>query len=134
MAEGWARHLKSEHVVAYSAGTDPHGVDPLAVKVMAEAGVDISGHKSKHMDEFLRIPLDYVVTVCDAASEACPVFTGRVRTIHRSFDDPPVLAGNAKSEEDALGIYRRVRDEIKALIETLPEALHNQQPRNGEIR
>lgn len=128
MAEGWARHLKGESMVAYSAGTSPHGLNPLAVKVMAEAGVDISRQQSKHVAALRSVPLDFVISVCDSAREACPVFPGRVRTIHRGFDDPPALAKNAAGEAEALGHYRRVRDEIRAFIESLPDALTNQQP------
>ncbi len=123
MAEGWTRRLKSDAIEPYSAGIETHGLNPLAVKVMAEIGVDISGHRSKHLDEVLDIPFDYVVTVCDNANESCPVFPGRVGRLHVSFDDPPRLARNAKSDEEALGHYRRVRDEIRAFVETLPEAL-----------
>ena len=123
MSEGWARHLKSDRIEAWSAGTAPHGLDPRAVRVMAEAGVDISGHTSKHVDTLLAVPFDYVVTVCDRAAETCPVFPGTARKIHRSFRDPPRLARAANNEEEALGHYRRVRDEIRAFIETLPETL-----------
>jgi arsenate reductase (thioredoxin) len=128
MSEGWARHLKSDRIEAWSAGTAPHGVDPLAVRVMAEAGVDISGHTSRHVDTLLGVPFDYVVTVCDRAAEACPVFPGTARKIHRSFQDPPRLAREADNEEEALGHYRRVRDEIRAFIVTLPEALTQREP------
>ena len=127
MSEGWARHLKSDRIEAWSAGTAPHGLDPRAVRVMAEAGVDISGQTSKHVDDLLDVPFDYVVTVCDRAAESCPVFPGRARKIHRSFQDPPRLAREANEEEEALGHYRRVRDEIRAFIETLPEALVQQE-------
>ena len=123
MSEGWARALKGEAIEAYSAGVAPHGVDPRAVKVMAEAGVDISGHTSKHLDSLLDVPFDYVVTVCDNAAESCPIFPRRVKKLHHSFQDPPRLAREAASEEEALAHYRRVRDEIRAFIETLPEAL-----------
>jgi arsenate reductase len=123
MSEGWARHLKGDVIEAYSAGTNPHGLDPRAVKVMAEAGVDISGRRSKHLDELIDVPFDYVVTVCDAAAESCPIFPRKVTKIHHSFQDPPRLAKEAKSEDEALEHYRRVRDEIRAFIETLPEAL-----------
>jgi arsenate reductase len=123
MAEGWARHLKGGAIEAYSAGIETHGLNPRAVRVMAEAGVDISGHRSKHVDELKDVPLDYVVTVCDNARESCPVFTGRTKVVHKSFEDPPRLAKDAKTEEEALAHYRRVRDEIKAFIETLPESL-----------
>ncbi len=123
MAEGWARHLKGDVIEPCSAGIETHGLNPNAVKVMAEAGVDISGHKSQHLDEFKDIDLDYVITVCDNAHESCPVFPGRTKVIHVGFDDPPRLAKEAATEEQALDAYRRVRDEIRAFIETLPEAL-----------
>ncbi len=123
MAEGWARRLKGKVIEPYSAGIETHGLNPLAVKVMAEAGVDISRHRSKLLDEVRDVAFDYVVTVCDHANERCPVFPGRVRRFHVDFDDPPRLARSAMSEEEALGHYRRVRDEIRRLVETLPEAL-----------
>jgi len=123
MAEGWARHLCGDRVVAYSAGVAPHGVDPRAVAVMAEAGVDISTHRSKHVDELADVPLDFVVTVCSRAHESCPVFPGRTRTVHVGFDDPPRLAADAADEDEALQHYRRVRDEIRAFAETLPDGL-----------
>jgi arsenate reductase (thioredoxin) len=123
MAEGWARHLKGEVIDAYSAGVEPHGMNPLAIKAMADAGVDISGQRSKHMDELRDVPFDYVVTVCGHAHETCPVFPDKTKVVHVGFDDPPELAKSAKSEEEALGHYRRVRDEIKAFILTLPESL-----------
>lgn len=123
MSEGWARQLQSDLIEAFSAGVAPHGVDPLAVRVMSEAGVDISGHTSKHLDVLADVPFDYVVTVCDNAAESCPVFTGTVKKIHCGFQDPPRLARKASTEEEALDHYRRVRDEIRAFIETLPEAL-----------
>jgi arsenate reductase len=117
MAEGWARHLKGNVIETYSAGTEPHGLDPNAVKVMAEVGVDISGHRSKHVDELKSIPFDCVVTVCDHARESCPLFPGKTKVIHVGFDDPPKLAVNSPSEEEALSHYRRVRDEIRTFIE-----------------
>jgi arsenate reductase len=127
MAEGWARALRGEVLEVYSAGVETHGLNPRAVQVMAEAGVDISAHESTHVDEVLAAlgpeGLDYVVTVCDNARESCPVFPGRARMVHRSFDDPPRLARDAASEEEALAHYRRVRDEIRAFVATLPEAL-----------
>lgn len=124
MAEGWARHLLGDTVEAHSAGVDPHGMNPRAVLVMAEAGVDISGQKSQHIDEFQGKSLDWVVTVCDHAHESCPVLPGHTRVLHHSFDDPPRLAAGAASDEQALAPYRRVRDEIRAFVETLPERLH----------
>jgi arsenate reductase len=123
MAEGWARHLKADVIEAYSAGLEKHGLDPLAVKVMAEAGVDISRQQSKRMDELERTDFDYVVTVCGHANEHCPYFPGRTQTIHMGFDDPPKLATGAKTEEEASKHYRRVRDEIRTFVETLPESL-----------
>lgn len=122
MAEGWARQLKSDVIEAYSAGVATHGLNPNAVKVMKEAGVDISGHTSKHLDQLQEVDLDYVVTVCDSAAESCPIFSGKAKVIRHSFDDPPRLAEGAATEEEALGHYRRVRDEIKAFVETLPDA------------
>jgi arsenate reductase len=123
MAEGWTRHLKGDLIEAYSAGVETHGLNPNAVKVMGETGVDISGQRSQHIDEFKDVPLDHVVTVCGHAHESCPVFPGRTRVTHVGFDDPPRLAREAATEEEALSHYRRVRDEIRAFVETLPEAL-----------
>ncbi len=123
MAEGWTRHLKGDGIEPYSAGIQPYGLDPRAVRVMAEAGVDISGQRSKGVDEVKHIPFDYVVTVCDQAHESCPLFPGRTKVIHVGFDDPPRLAANSTSEDEALGHYRRVRDKIKAFVEGLPETL-----------
>ena len=131
MAEGWARHLLADQVDAVSAGTDPHGLNPLAVKAMASAGVDISGHTSKTVDACDPDTLDLVVTVCGHANENCPVFLGNTRVIHHGFDDPPKLAADAKTEEEALPHYERVRDEIRAFITTLPELLtQNRQETN----
>jgi arsenate reductase (thioredoxin) len=118
MAEGWARHLKGDQIEAYSAGIETHGLNPDAVRVMAEVGVDISSQRSKHVGELRGIEFDHVVTVCGHAHESCPVFLGKAKIIHAGFDDPPRLAANAKTEEDRLAPYRRVRDEIRAFIET----------------
>ena len=123
MAEGWARHLKGDVLEAYSAGIETHGLNPNAIKVMAEAGVDISQHRSQHLDEFREIEFDHVVTVCGNAHESCPVFAGATQVTHVGFDDPPRLAKDAQNEEEALAPYRRVRDEIRSFIETLPESL-----------
>jgi arsenate reductase (thioredoxin) len=123
MAEGWARQLKAEAIDAYSAGTHPKALDPLAVRVMAEAGVDISTQQVKSLDAVEHLPFDYVITICNDAHDTCPIFPGRARIVHRGFDDPPRLATEAKSLEEALGHYVRVRDEIKAFIEQLPDAL-----------
>jgi|SRR6185437_12595611 len=119
MAEGWAKKLKPAQIEAYSAGVEPHGMNARAVKVMAEAGVDISGHHSKHLDELTDVPFDYVITVCDQANEACPVFPGKTKHIHVGFDDPPRLAKDARTEEEALSHYRQVRDEIRQFIEQI---------------
>ena len=123
MAEGWARHLRGDVIDAHSAGVEPHGMNPLAVRVMKEAGVDISGHRSKHVDELRGVPFDYVVTVCGHANETCPVFPGKTKVVHVGFDDPPQLAKGAKTEAEALNHYRRVRDEIRAFVQTLPQSL-----------
>lgn len=123
MAEGWVRALKGDMIETYSAGIEAHGLNPKAVQVMAEAGVDISGHRSKKVQEVMDIDFDYVVTVCGHAHETCPVFPGKAKIVHAGFDDPPALARDAKTEEEALGHYRRVRDEIKAFVEQLPDAL-----------
>jgi arsenate reductase len=123
MAEGWARELKPDTVEPYSAGIDPHGLDPLAVRAMERAGVDISDHRSKHVDELADVDFDYVVTVCDHANEHCPLFPGETKVVHVGFDDPPRLAAGAESEEEAFAHYERVRDEIRRFVETLPEAL-----------
>jgi arsenate reductase len=125
MAEGWARTLKSDGIEPSSAGVETHGLNRRAVKVMAEAGVDISEQRSKHVDDLRHVCFDYVVTVCDRARESCPVFPGAARTVHRSFDDPPLLARGASTEEEALAPYRRVRDEIRAFVETLPCSLRD---------
>ena len=119
MAEGWARHLKGDTIEAYSAGIETHGLNPRAVKVMAEAGVDISGHKSKHVDELRDVPFDLVVTVCGHAHENCPLFPGTAKVIHAGFDDPPALTKHMTSEDEILDVYRRVRDQIRAYVETL---------------
>ncbi len=121
MAEGWARALKGDGLEAYSAGIETHGLNPNAVRVMAEAGVDISTHRSKRVDELAAVPFDVVVTVCGHAHETCPTGLGpKARVVHAGFDDPPKLAKTAKSEEEALGHYRRVRDEIRVFVSGMP--------------
>ena len=100
MAEGWTRHLLADRVEPYSAGIETHGLNPDAVRVMAEAGVDISSQHSKLVDDLRGVDFDYVVTVCDHASESCPVFPGRAKVVHHSFDDPPRLAANATTESE----------------------------------
>ena len=126
MAEGWTRHLKGDVIEAYSAGIETHGLNPLAVQVMAEAGVDISTHRSKHVNELKDIPFDYVVTVCGHANEHCPAFFDKTRVMHVGFDDPPRLAATVEGEEAKLNCYRRVRDEIESFVETLPGTLEKE--------
>jgi arsenate reductase (thioredoxin) len=123
MAEGWASHLKSDIIEVWSAGIGLKPVDPRAIRVMAEAGVDISGQRSKHVKELMDIEFDFVITVCGYVVERCPVFPGKTERIHRGFDDPPYLSKDADTEEDALLHYRRVRDEIRAFVEGMPENL-----------
>ncbi len=122
MAEGWCRRLKGNSFDAFSAGIEKSQVDPRAARAMAEAGVDISKQHSKQVSE-LYGTFDYVVTVCDAASEQCPIFPAKTRVIHVGFEDPPKLAKNAKSEEEALSHYRRIRDEIRGFVEGIEQSL-----------
>jgi arsenate reductase len=130
MAEGFARAFWGERFEVHSAGTEPgERVDPRAVAVMAETRVDISGQRPKHVSELAGIAFDYVVTVCDSASEACPVFPGAGHVLHRGFPDPPVLARDAQTEEQALDRYRWVRDEIRRFIEGLLEFAVGAAPR-----
>jgi arsenate reductase len=127
MAEGWANALKGEMIEAFSAGVETHGLNPLAVKIMAEAGVDISGQRSKLADELRDVAFDAVITLCGHARESCPYFPGNGKIIHKGFDDPPrmarELAEQGNDGEAQLDRYRRVRDQIKAFVETLPESL-----------
>ena len=123
MAEGWARHLKGDQIEPYSAGIETHGMNPRAIQVMREAGIDISDQHSKLVDDVLDIDFDFVVTVCSNAHETCPIFPGKAKIVHVGFDDPPRLARNAGTEEEALSHYRRVRDEIRDFVASLPESL-----------
>ena len=123
MAEGWARHLKGGLLEPYSAGLENHGMNPHAVKVMAEAGVDISGQYSKTASEMGWAQFDFVVTVCGEANEKCPIFPGKARVVHVGFEDPPRLTKHLPDGEEKLAVYRRVRDEIRKFVETLPAAL-----------
>ena len=128
MAEGWARELKGDIIESYSAGIEAHGLNPKAVKVMAEAGVDISEQRSKLVDDLTDVDFDYVVTVCDHAHESCPIFPGKAQVVHAGFEDPPrmeeELALKGASEEEQLDCYRKVRDQIRSYVETLPKYLH----------
>jgi arsenate reductase len=132
MAEGWARALKGDQIEPYSAGIETHELNPSAVKVMAEAGVDISGHHSKLLSDLNDVEFDYVVTVCGHAHESCPRFPAKAKVVHVGFDDPPQLARDAPSEEEALGHYRRVRDEIRRFVETLPDGITRRPKPEGE--
>ncbi|HOQ88606.1 MAG TPA: arsenate reductase ArsC [Candidatus Hydrogenedentes bacterium] len=123
MAEGWARALLGDRVEVWSAGIEKHGLNPLAVRVMAEAGVDISRQWSKTVDELPDQPFDWVITVCGHAAEHCPVFPAATRKVHAGFEDPPKLAASATSPEEALRHYRRVRDEIRDFVRNMPENL-----------
>ncbi|MCB2227641.1 MAG: arsenate reductase ArsC [Desulfarculaceae bacterium] len=123
MAEALVNHLRGDEYQAFSAGVSPHGIDPRAVKAMAELGLDISGNRSKDTSEFLDQQFDYIVTVCDNARENCPFFPGAAQRVHAGFPDPPRLAAAAKSEEEAMAPYRRVRDEIRAFVEQMPASL-----------
>ncbi len=125
MAEGLTNTLLGDRFEAYSAGTEPQGLNSLAVRAMKERGIDISDRDSKHVRDFLHLDLDYVVTVCDHAAETCPVFPGRAVVMHHGFEDPPKLAEGASTEEEAMAHYRRVRDEIEEFVKTLPETLSN---------
>ncbi len=123
MAEAWARHLRGDLIEPHSAGVEPHDVDPKAIRAMAEVGIDISHQRSKDISAFGHTEFDYVVTVCDRANESCPFFPARTKVLHVGFDDPPKLAANVGTAEEAMAHYRRVRDEIKRFVEKLPGVL-----------
>ena len=128
MAEAWARKLLSEKIEPMSAGVLPAGLDPRAVRVMAELGVDMSSQRSKHLEELAGTPFDYLVSVCDVANRMCPHLPDDIRHIHVGFDDPPSLSLKARSEEDALKHYRRVRDELREFVTGLPLLLARSNP------
>jgi len=134
MAEGWARHLHRTTVEAHSAGVAPAGVDPRAVRVMAERDVDLSSQRSKHVTELAGIEFDTVITVCDRAREHCPVLPGAARYLHVGFDDPPRLARDAADEQQALSHYRRVRDEIETFVRGLERVLEGAGSTGSERR
>ena len=117
MAEGLLRHDAGERFEVFSAGTQPSHVRPEAVAVMRELGIDISGHRSKSVDEFAGQDFDYILTVCDNAKESCPIFPGKSVTLHRSFDDPNGLPG---SVEERLAGFRRVRDDLRTYLTEFP--------------
>ncbi len=129
IAEGWAKHLKSDVMESYSAGVSPGGLNTMAVKVMAEVGVDISNHRSKHVDELMNVDFDYVITVCDHARDTCPVFSGNAKRIHRLFTDPSFMDAG---EEEIMTAMRKLRDDIRVFIETMPESLEKLAKENFE--
>ncbi|HUV41980.1 MAG TPA: arsenate reductase ArsC [Sedimentisphaerales bacterium] len=122
MAEGWAKHLKSHVIDAYSAGIMPSAVNAIAIQIMAEAGVDISSHFSKHIDDLTGINFDYVVTLCDNARQQCPVFHGRAKLVHEPFIDPSFVPG---TRETVLAAFRTTRDKIREFIEKMPHCLYD---------
>lgn len=126
MAEGWCRHLWSDRYDCFSAGTQKHGMNTRAVKSMLETGIDISKHFSKTTNELPENNFDFVVTVCNAAKEACPYFPGG-KIVHVGFQDPPQLTKDITNEADIMNIYNQVRDEIKKAIQKLPELLGDDQ-------
>ncbi|MFO8056492.1 MAG: arsenate reductase ArsC [bacterium] len=122
MAEGFARHLRSQDIEAYSAGTAPSTVDPQAIKIMKEAGVDISGRRSKHVSEVTDVDFDYVVTLCDNARQSCPLFPGKAKVVHIGVEDPS-SQGFEAPEHEKLAKYREVRDGIKEMVLAIPAVL-----------
>ncbi|MCG8453975.1 MAG: arsenate reductase ArsC [Spirochaetales bacterium] len=126
MAEGFARFYKGEDFDVYSAGVEKHGMNPYAVAVMKEVGIDLAAHKSKTVDELPEEPFDFVVTVCDNAKERCPWFPARTKLVHRSFPDPPALTAQMNDGPEKMEVYRRVRDQIEAFIKTIPEVFQEQ--------
>ncbi len=123
MAEGWVRYLKKDLLEPFSAGIEKHGLDPLAIKVMKESGVDISQQRSKLINELSDTDFDYVVTICEDANRNCPIFPGKAKRIHHAFDNPPRIAKTLASQEEIIGLYRRVRDEIKEFVSKIPDNL-----------
>jgi len=113
MAEGWLRHLAGDRFEVSSGGTNPAGLNPGAVEVMRELGIDIAAHQSKHLNQFLGVRFDHVITVCDRARETCPIFPGASSMLHWSFDDPAAARG---SDEERRAVFKRVRDEIAGQV------------------
>lgn len=114
MAEGLLGHDAGDRFEVFSAGTKPSQVRPEAIAAMKELGIDISGHRSKSVDEFNGEQFDYVLTVCDNAKESCPIFSGQTVAVHHNFEDPAMLQG---SDEERLALFRRVRDEIRKYLQ-----------------
>ena len=125
MAEGWVRHLKGDQIDVWSAGIETHGLNKNAVQAMSEAGVDISGHQSQLLDEFKGVDFDYVITVCGHAHETCPWFPGNSIVVHKGFDDPPKMADGLTDPDAVMDCYRKVRDEIRDYVISLPESLES---------
>jgi arsenate reductase len=123
MAEAWTRALRGDVIEPHSAGVEARGIDPRAAAVMQEVGLDLAGQRSKRVDELGDQRFDYVVTVCDHAAATCPAFPAETAEIHAGFDDPPRLASEARTEQEALTHYRRVRDEIRRFVESFPASL-----------
>lgn len=124
MAEGWVKHFLSDTFEVFSAGIEKHGIDPLAVQVMSEAGIDIGFHESKLIDELDSKDFDYVITLCDHAKESCPLFPGEATMFHHGFDDPRTMTKTTSPFEERIEPYRRVRDEIRSFVRALPELLN----------
>jgi len=131
MAEGWGRHLHSDKYTFYSAGIEAQGLNGYAVDAMKEAGVDISGQRSKQVKEILDIPFDYVITVCSHADENCPVFPLKTLVMHRGSDDPAKYIKLGRPEEEIRKQFRRVRDEIKKYLTSLPDFLNKAKDSEG---
>ena len=117
LAEGYIRHFHGHIANVYSAGVETHGVNPKAIATMAADGIDISGHTSNHVDEYLHISFELIITVCDHASERCPIFPSSAQRIHHNFSDPAKATG---SEQEIMAAFAAVRDEIKHYCATLP--------------
>lgn len=113
MAEGLLRHLAGTRIEVFSAGSKPSVVNPYAIRAMAERGIDISGQRSKHLNEYLTQPFDFVITVCDAAAETCPLFPGKAERIHWSFPDPAAVSG---TDAEMLAAFGRVRDDLEQTL------------------
>lgn len=128
MAEGWLRHVAGDRFDVHSAGTEATAVRPLAIRAMAEVGVDISRHASKTLDQYVTQPWDFVITVCDRANEACPFFPGGKRRLHWSFPDPSLATG---PEDEQLAVYRQVRDAIRDRIRDFVEQQAKQEEQRG---
>lgn len=119
MAEGWLRHLRPDDFEVYSAGIEAHGLNPYAIQVMAEAGIDIHQQRSQTVDQLPESHFEYVITVCDHANDVCPAFPAKTKFIHHSFEDPPKLAAKASNKEEALSCYQKVCEDIKQFVQKI---------------